>query len=310
MKTAVIQGWKFLLEFHRATVERNIGLIAAGVAFFALLALFPGIAAFISLFGLFADPVAIQGQLALIEDIMPDAAYTLLQNQITRLVWSNDGTLGWAGALSTVTALVLARRGVDAMLRGVQAVYGSKPRSGLFHSLNVAIITLGMVVVGVVALLSMLVLPILLAFFPLAGFSGVAVELGRWAVALGMVTLWLWVFYRLGPVRDRGSVCSIRPGLALAVFLWVAVSFGFTVFLANFGRYNEVYGSLGAVVALLMWFYLSAYVVMLGGVLNALLEKRRQTDALAMPAQTVAAPVTGDAPLTAMSDETDPPAKG
>lgn len=246
-------------------VDRNIGLISAGVAFFTLLAVFPAIAAFISLFGVFADPAALQNQLSLLQDLVPPAAFTLLENQVMRLVWSNDGTLGWAGLVSTLTALFLARQGVDAMLRGMNTIYGSQRRTGARHLMTVAVITLGMVLAGIVALLALLVLPVVLAIFPLAGLDALLVEASRWSVTFGMVALWLWVFYKIGPVRDQGSQASIRPGLALAMVLWILVSVGFSYFLSNFGRYNEVYGSLGAVVALLMWFYLSAYVVLLGG---------------------------------------------
>ncbi|MGP9790366.1 YihY/virulence factor BrkB family protein [Roseinatronobacter sp. NSM] len=276
-------------------VDRNIGLISAGVAFFTLLAVFPAIAAFISLFGVFADPAALQNQLSLLQDLVPPAAFTLLENQVMRLVWSNDGTLGWAGLVSTLTALFLARQGVDAMLRGMNTIYGSQRRTGVRHLLTVAVITLGMVLAGVVALLALLVLPVALAIFPLAGLDALLVEVSRWSVSFGMVALWLWVFYKIGPVRDRGSPASIRPGLALAMVLWILVSVGFSYFLSNFGRYNEVYGSLGAVVALLMWFYLSAYVVLLGGVVNAMIDRGRHV------AARKASP---------MSDESGPPATG
>lgn len=275
MFNAARSAFAFASDFIRLSNDRNIGLISAGVAFFALLAMFPGIAAFISLFGLVADPIALQQQLALIEDLVPPAAFTLLNNQIARLVWSNDGTLGWAGAASTLIALFLARRGVDAMLRGLGAVHGQARHSGLRHTLSVAVITLGMVVAGIVALLALLVLPVLLAVFPLAESQGQIFEVARWAISLSMVTLWLWVFYRIGPVRRNVPRPCVIPGLLLALSFWFAASAGFSYFLSNFGRYNEVYGSLGAVVALLMWFYLSVYVVMLGGVLNTMLEGRR-----------------------------------
>jgi membrane protein len=269
--------------------ERNVGLVSAGVAFFALLALFPGLAAFIALFGWFADPLAIQGQLDLLQDLVPPAAFTLLSNQITRLVWAHDGSLGWAGALSILTALFLARQGVDAMLRGLGAAHGSAQRGMIAHLTAVLVITLGMVLAGIVALLALLVVPVVLAFFPLAGWTALLVEAARWIVALGLVAVWLWVFYRIGPARRPGAQARIRPGLILAVGLWIAASVGFSFYLSNFGRYNEVYGSLGAVVALLMWFYISAYVVMLGGVLNATLEERA---------------------LNPKSDESDVPATG
>ncbi len=269
---------------------RNIGLLSAGVAFFALLALFPGIAALISVLGFFADPLVLRDQVSFIEDLIPPAAYTLLQNQITRLVWANDGILGWTSLISVLIALFLARRGVDAMLIGINAIHGTPRRKGLPHAMRVLVITLGMLVAGVVALLSVLILPVILTLFPLIGTSSILLDVARWAVTLGLVAGWIWVFYRIGPNREDPSHATMLPGLTLAVTLWVTTSAGFSYYLSNFGDYNEIYGSIGAVVALLMWFYISAYAVLLGGILNATLEG-------------VNANTRASAPATPMSDE-------
>lgn len=283
--TALAKFARFSLNLYRVSDQRNIGLIAAGVAFFALLAIFPGLAALIAIFGFFADPLVIQDQLTLLSDLMPPAALTLLTNQVTRLIWAGDGTLGLASAASILVALFLARRGVDALLKGLNTVYGGQQRSGLAHAGAVAVITLGMILAGVVALLAVLVLPVVLAFVPMGGVTGWIVLLARWAIALGMIALWLWVFYRIGPNRPTRR---LWPGLLTALVIWIAASAGFSLYIGNFGSYNEVYGSIGAVVALLMWFYLSAYVVLLGGVVNALLGE------------------PGAIPSAPMSDETDP----
>ncbi len=283
----------FGLAFYRAMQARNIGLLSAGVAFFSLLAIFPGLAALISVLGAFADPLVIQEQLVLIEDLVPPAAFALLSNQVTRLVWANEGMLGWTGMLSLLVALFLARRGVDAMLVGINAIHGTPRRKGVPHAIRVLGMTLGMVLAGVVALWSMLILPVVLAFFPIPGAQGALIELGRWALSLGLVAMWIWLFYRIGPNRPKGSQPRLRPGLLLAMVLWISVSAGFSIYLQNFGNYNEIYGSIGAVVALLMWFYISAYAVLLGGVLNATLEGR-----------------AGARRLNPKSDETAPPETG
>lgn len=270
--TSFRKTFRFCIRLYQVSDQRNIGLIAAGVAFFALLAIFPGLAALISVFGFVADPLVIQDQMALLADLMPPAAHTLLSNQITRLVWAGDGTLGLTSLASTFIALFLARRGVDALLKGLNTVYGGRKRSGLAQAGAVAVITLGLMLAGVVALLAVLVLPVLLTFFPLGGLAGWLALLARWLIALGMIALWLWVFYRIGPNRPR---TILWPGLLTALVLWVVASAGFSAYISNFGNYNEVYGSIGAVIALLTWFYLSAYVVLLGGVVNALLEEGR-----------------------------------
>lgn len=289
----LLSMWQFVRDFSNAMTSRNISLLSAGVAFFSLLALFPGIAALISVFGFFADPLVIQDQLAVLADLIPPAAFTLLSNQITRLVWANDGVLGWTSAISIVIALFLARRGVDAMLVGIYAIHGTPRRSGLDHAIRVLIITLGMLLAGVVALLSVLILPVVLAIFPILGGSGLLLESLRWTTTIGLVALWIMVFYRIGPNRDDSQKPRLVPGLVLAITLWLSASVGLSFYLSNFGNYNEIYGSLGAVVALLMWFYISAYAVLMGGVLNATLEAHAQNIA-----------------VSPMSDESDPWATG
>ena len=290
----------FATDMYTAMSARNISLLSAGVAFFALLAVFPGIAALVSVFGFFADPLVIQDQLSLLQDLVPPAAYTLMSNQIIRLVWANDGVLGWTSVISVLVALFLARRGVDAMLIGLCTIHGTPRRSGLSHALRVAVITFGMLIVGVVALLSILILPVLFAFFPIIGIQALMVEVMRWFVSLGLVALWIWVFYRIGPNRSDKTHAVLLPGLIMAMGLWVSASAGFSFYLSNFGNYNEIYGSIGAVVALLMWFYISAYAVLLGAVLNATLEMRRaQHDPEAR------AKLQG--PIKPMSGENDPP---
>ncbi len=292
--SSVKRAYRFAFDFNVAMNERNIGLLSAGVAFFSLLALFPGIAALISVFGVFADPLLIQDQLLLIEDLVPPAAFTLLSNQITRLVWSDDGILGWTSVLSILIALFLARRGVDAMLLGIYAIHGTPRRTGLSHAIRVLFITVGMLIAGVVAMLSVLILPVVLTLFPLVGGSSLLLELGRWAVTLGLVAGWIWVFYRIGPKRQNPERAVVFPGLILAMTLWITASAGFSFYLSNFGDYNEVYGSIGAVVALLMWFYISAYSVLLGGILNARIEATRLDESSAPTALT---PMSGESGL-------------
>ncbi|WP_223814154.1 YihY/virulence factor BrkB family protein [Roseicitreum antarcticum] len=259
--------------------RRHLGLVSAGVAFFAMLAIFPAVAAVIALFGYFTDPQLIQNQLELLSDFIPTDAYTLLRNQVLRLVQTNDSTLGWTSVISIGAALWSARRGVAALIQGLNAIYGTHSRGGLRDMIVAVAMTGAMVLVALVALAALVIVPILLAFFPLGGFYGVLLEVLRWAAALGVLVVGLALFYRYGPNREgvgRGRWAS--PGLALAVVLWAGASVAFSIFLANFGNYNEVYGSIGAVVALLMWFYISAYSVLLGGVLNSVMEGRHRKE--------------------------------
>lgn len=274
---SVVSAFHYLNGILQLIQRRHLGLVSAGVAFFAMLAIFPAVAAVIALFGYFTDPQLIQNQLELLSDFIPADAYTLLRNQVLRLVLTNDSTLGWTSVISIGAALWSARRGVAALIQGLNAIYGTHSRGGLRDMIVAVAMTGAMVLVALVALAALVIVPILLAFFPLGGFYGILLEVLRWVAALGVLVVGLALFYRYGPNREeagRGPWAS--PGLVLAVLLWAGASVAFSVFLANFGNYNEVYGSIGAVIALLMWFYISAYAILLGGVLNSVMEGRHR----------------------------------
>jgi membrane protein len=261
-----------LWQIWLAVGARNLGLISAGVAFFAFLAVFPAVAALIALLGFLADPAVIAPQLEVLSEFVPEDAYRLLSVQVIRLISVNESTLGWATALSTVAALWSARRGVSALVQGLNTIHGTENRGGVRHAMTALALTLTLMGAALVALATMVISPLVFAFVPLGPFEALMVTVAKWAAALAVVVVGISLVYRFGPNR-RQRIRWLSPGLFLAVALWAAASFGFSQFLSNFGNYNEVYGSIGAVIALMMWFYISAWVVLFGAVLNAALEK-------------------------------------
>lgn len=252
----------------------NLGLIAAGIGFFGMLAIFPALAATVMIWSMIADPAQIETYLALAEDVMPPEVFRILSDQVRGLMGSADGTtLGWASLLSLGVALWSARAGVAALIRGLNAAYGADHREGMLRRIASAVgLTLLLCGVGIVAIASVVIAPIVISFLPLGPLAAAAAEAARWVVAFGVIIVALALIYRYGPNRSSAQPRSITPGAVAAAVLWLVVSVAFSVYLANFARYNEIYGSLGAAVAMLMWFYLSAYVVLLGGVLNAELD--------------------------------------
>ncbi len=256
----------------RAIGERNLGLIAAGVAFYAMLSLFPATAAIIAMFGFFADPVFIESQMEFIREFVPQEAFVLLQGQLDRLISTTESTLGVTTLLSMLVALWSARLGVNGMIRGLTTMHGADHRGGVRDLFIAMLLTVVMIGVAIVSLLALLVFPVILAFIPLGGFESVLLNAVRWSVAIAAVVFGIALLYRFGPNRGGRRTPWISAGLIVAVLLWALASVAFSQFLANFGNYNEVYGSIGAVIALLMWLYISAFVVLLGGALNAELE--------------------------------------
>ncbi len=261
--------------------ERHLGLIAAGVAFFAMLAIFPAIGALIALTGLWTDPETVSELLETTSDFLPDQAFDLIAQRADTLVSTTGTTLGLTSALSLLVALWSARLGTGALAEGLTAIYGGTPRGGVWGAVIALMLTGLMIGVGLVAIVAMLVVPAILAIVGLfineGRFLLIIAEIIRWAVALASLVVGLGIFYRYGPNRpNRRRSPFLSPGLFLAIGLWTAASLAFTVYMANFGNYDEVYGSIGAAIVLMLWFYLSAYAVLLGAALNQRLETRAE----------------------------------
>lgn len=277
--------WGALRGVFASMDEQNLGLIAAGVAFYAMLALFPAVAALIALWGFFSDPSIIDAQLSLLEGFVPVEAYNMIDTQVAQVIAANTSTLGWTTAVSMGVALWVSRNGVAALIRGLNTIYRERNRSALrdiFAAFGVTFLLIG---VALVALSSVVVVPIMLALLPLGPLAGLALSAARWVVAIGVMILGLSVIYRYGPNRRAARPGWLTPGAIIAVVIWAVASWGFSLYLSNFGRYNEIYGTLGAVVALLMWLYISAYVILLGASLNAELELRTKADTTVGPAR-------------------------
>ncbi len=256
--------------------EKNLGLIAAGVAFYAILAIFPGLAATIALWGIVGDPGLALAQLEEFQAVIPGDVYRLLSGQLRKLSTTDGLTLGWASVLSFSFALWSARAGAAALMRGLNAIYDAPNRAGLSQYIRALLLTASLIGVLLVAMACIVILPVVLAFVPLGPWTGFGVEVLRWVVGIGVLMIGFALIYRLGPNLEGRRPKLISPGAAFATVGWVGASVGFSIYLRNFGTYNEVYGSIGAVIVMLMWLFISAYLVLLGGALNAELARARR----------------------------------
>tara|TARA_R110002020_G_scaffold327121_2_gene542787 strand:+ start:26495 stop:27448 length:954 start_codon:yes stop_codon:yes gene_type:complete len=265
--------WAFARDAVVQIGETNLALVSAGVGFFGMLSLFPAIAALIALLSLISDPDVVIGQLEDMRGLLPDDVYEIFHTQIVSLVTTSPDTLGWAGIISICAALWSARAGVAAMMTGLNAVHGEKNRATASHYIRALLLTLALVGVGLVSLVTLVIAPVVLAFVPLGGVAWVVVEILRWIIAIGVLLAGVGVLYRFGPNRGVPHRRAIRAGAVVAVASWAALSVIFSYYVANFGNYNQVYGSIGAVIAMLVWLWLSSFVILLGAVVNAQVEK-------------------------------------
>ena len=262
-----------LWEAWLAAGRANIGLAAAGVAFSALFSICPGLAALIALFGLIADPGVVDSQLELMRELIPEQIFLLLEDQLSRLLSAQSGTLGWTTAVSIAIALWSARAGVGALMTGLTAVHGRANRGGVWHALTALALTVVLIAMAGAALLLVVVTPVVLSAFGIAGSSALALEIVRWSATVGLLLSGLWLLYRFGPAGGGANWPVLSPGSVFAILIWFGASQGLAVYLTNFASYNQVYGSIGAVVALLMWFYITAYLVFLGAALDVALDR-------------------------------------
>lgn len=267
--------WGILGELWTLSDERELDLIAAGIAFYGFLALFPSAAAVIAIWSFFADASVIREELELARAYLPSDAWSLIANQVESLLSLNSDNLGIATSLSLLLALWTARAGVAALMRGLNAIHGLPNRAGHWHQLRALVLTLVMIGLVICAMFAAVVAPLVLALVPLGRFAALALEALNLVLSLMLVVVGVALIYRLGLNRNLHHPLFTR-GILVAVIIWIAASRGFVVYLANFDTYNRIYGSIGAVVALLMWLYFSGYAILLGAAVDAARAERKR----------------------------------
>lgn len=271
------RGWKdILLRVYHGISEDRILLVAAGVTFYSLLAIFPGIAALISMYGLFSDPATVASHLDTIASVVPGGAVDVLREQITRLGSQGGTTLGVRFLVSLAISLWTTNSGVKALFDALNIVYGEEEKRS-FLKLNAVtlLVTLGIIVFILLTLAAVVALPVVLNYISLPGVTTFLVKVGRWPILLVLVTLALAALYRYGPSRTEPQWRWITWGSVFAAIVWLAASALFSWYVANFGSYNKTYGSLGAIIGFMTWIWLSIIVVLVGAKLNA--ETEHQT---------------------------------
>ena len=262
------------LRLYRRTEQAELDLISAGVAFFGFLAIFPAIAATIAIWGTVYDPSVIRTQVSLLQPFLPPEAFALVSGQVEGLLAVRGPKLGWATLLSTLLALWSARAGVAALIRGLNAIHHLPNRAGHRHQLRALLLTLVLIGLAISAMLVTVIAPILISALPLAIDDAWWLHRANLALGLALLILAIGIAYRAGPNHGSQRPPLFTWGLLVAVVLWAAAARGFMLYLANFPSYNQVYGSIGAVVALMFWLYVSAYAVLLGAAVDA--ERKRK----------------------------------
>ena len=248
--------------------------IAAGVTFFVLLAIFPAIAALVSVYGLFADPSTIRLHLDELSTLLPGGAIEIVGDQLTRVASGATSTLGVTFLFTLALSLWSANAGMKALFDSLNIVYDVEERRGLIKLNAVSLVfTAGALLVLLLALGAIVVLPAVMNYLGLESVGGTIIMLARWPALYMLVVLALAIIYRFGPDREHAQWHWITWGSALAALAWIAASLLFSWYAANFGSYNTTYGSLGAAVGFMTWIWISNMVILGGAEIDAVLER-------------------------------------
>lgn len=273
-------GWRdVLLRVKDDITNDTLTLVAAGVAFYALLAIFPAITAAVSIYGLVADPSQIQQQLSSLQGFLPPNAMQVVQSQLKSVASSSGSALTIGLAVSILISVYSASKGIAAMITALNIVYDEEESRGFIKLKAITLLlTLASIVFALVAMGVVIALPPLLNSFGLPNWLQIVVRAVRWLIMAALVAGAMAAMYRLAPSRNRPGWRWVSGGAVLGTVIWIIGSIGFSIYVSNFGSFNKTYGSAAAIVILMLWFWLSAFVVLLGAEVNSELERQTRRD--------------------------------
>jgi membrane protein len=267
--------WTILACTWRRICKDNLSALAAGAAFYALLSLFPALTALASLYGLIADPSTAARQVTTMQGLLPPQAVTLIATWLQAFLDGPRSRFGIGLVVSVLFAFWSAWSASGMLMTAVNVCYGeTERRSFVWFNLRAVALTAGLALFGTAALALLAVLPAALSFLPLTQAWNDAIALVRWPALAGIVVVALAIVYHYAPDRAHPRWQWVSWGAVAATALWLMASAAFTIYVSKVGSYDRTYGSLGAVIILLLWFYLSAYVTMIGAELNAEIERQ------------------------------------
>jgi membrane protein len=278
-------GWKdILLRVYANIVDHRILALAAGMTYYGILAIFPALAALVSIYGLFSDPGSITKHLDQISGFAPGGAIEVAREQLTRVTSKGNQTLGLTFAIGLAVSLWSANAAMKALFDTLNIVYGEQEKRG-FLKLNAMSLTFTIAAIAFVllALGAVVVVPVVLNYLSMSNFADLLVRIARWPAMFVCLALALACIYRFGPSREAPRWRWITWGSAAATVFWLVVSALFSWYAANFGKFNETYGSLGAAIGFMTWLWISAIVILLGAELDSEIEHQTTRDTTTGP---------------------------
>jgi membrane protein len=281
------KGWKdIFLRVYSNVGEHQIMDLAAGMTFYSLLAMFPALAALVAIYGLFSDPNSITAHLDMLSGFLPGGAIDIARDQLMRVASKGRQTLGLTFFISLAVSLWSANAAMKSLFDTLNIIHAEKEKRSFIRLNAISLVfTLAAIAFGLLTIGVVVALPVALTYVGVSDQADLLLRVGRWPALFVVLTLALAVIYRYGPSRNLPRWRWITPGSALAGILWLAASALFSWYTANFGNYNETYGSLGAVIGFMTWLWISAMVILAGAELDAEMEHQTACDSTTGPAK-------------------------
>jgi membrane protein len=274
---AEARWYRLLARTFNAAITDRMSLAAAGCAFYATLALFPGISMLISIGGLVLDPQTAEQQLGVLSGLLPAPALSLIVDRVHQLVARSGGSLSLHLLVSSLLTFWSSSTGAKSVLSAVNVAYDvTEMRPVLRFQIIGLAMTLVAIISAILAVAVLLLLPPAIASLGLSTYSAVMVHAAGLSMLVGFFFVSIVLLYRYGPVRDLDPRRRTKAGAALATMLWLLASEALSLYVSRIGAFGATYGSLGAAVGVMLWFYISAYAVLLGAELNAQLEAKER----------------------------------
>jgi membrane protein len=273
------KGWKDILWRTKNQIgEDNLSIVAAGVAFYAFVAVVPALAALIAVYGLISDPASVSSHVESLARVLPGEVLPMLREQMLRIS-SNTAAAGISAVVGFAFALYSSSNATKALITGLNIAYDEEERRSFLKLTGIAFLLTISAIAGMILAVSLVaVVPVVIKHLHLSGGAETAVNWLRWPLLVAGFMSALAVMYRFGPSRHDAKWTWVSIGAAAATLLWITASGAFSFYVSKFGSYDKTYGSLGAVIVFLMWLYLSAFIVLIGAELNAEMERQTLKD--------------------------------
>ncbi len=278
-------GWKEIaLRIKDEVRMDNVSIVAAGVAFYFFLAFIPAIAAIVSIYGLVVTPDQAEQQMTQIADSLPNETYQLIASILNRAAGQTGSTLSWSLVFSILLSLWSSNRATTAVFEGMNIAYDEKEnRSFIKKKALTLLFTVTGIVIGILSIAFIFGYPAIINNFDLPDFLESSLSYLRWFVLAAILFFVLAITYKIAPFRSSPKFRWIFPGALLATVLWIGGSMLFAVFIKNFGNFDRTYGSIAAVIILMLWFYLSGFIIIMGAEINSEIEHQTYVDTTVGP---------------------------